>query len=87
MSHYQRLKRELVDSRGGHCWKCGEEQAKRLVFHHIGRDRFNVSVELWKIAHNKPGARALSVVKDEAEKCAVLCFVCRGKVRARLLDV
>lgn len=87
MSQFRLLKHVLVQSRGGHCWKCGREDLGSLRFHHIGRERYNVRVELFKIAHNKPGAVSINVLKDEVRRCAILCKDCEAKVLAGKLVV
>ena len=88
MSQFRLLKHVLVQSRGGHCWKCGREDLRVLRFHHIkGRKRYDVRVELFKIAHDKPGAVSINVLKDEVQKCAILCKDCEAKVLAGVLVV
>lgn len=87
MTKYQRLKTELINYRGGRCWKCGETELSVLQFHHVGRKRFRISRELWKIVFKKPGAIAFRCLIDEAHKCCVLCASCHAKVHAGKLEV
>ena len=65
----------LVDEAGGACVLCGYDRfAGALQFHHVdpSTKRFDLSL--------KGVARSLDTVREEAQKCVVLCANCHAEV-------
>jgi hypothetical protein len=73
------LKRRMVAYKGGKCEACGYDMCVRaLTFHHVnGADkRFTFAGN-----HN----RSWSVLRDELDKCVMLCQNCHNELHAGML--
>lgn len=71
------IKRRLVEEAGGSCVLCGYDGCiAALHFHHVdpSTKRFHLSL--------KGLARALDTVRQEAQKCVLLCANCHAEVEA-----
>ena len=70
-----RIKRELLQQRGGKCADCGyEKSVSALCFHHLNPEEksFNISGNnLIKISRME--------LEEEANKCEVLCLNCHSE--------
>lgn len=68
------LKRKCVQYKGGKCEQCGYSKCiGALTFHHI-----DPSQKEFTIAGNH--SRAWNVIKEELDKCALLCANCHHEV-------
>lgn len=73
-NRYNRARQFIVAYKLAHpCSRCGESDPRCLDFHHINPDEKVKPVS--KLAANSP----LSVVKEEMEKCEVICANCHRK--------
>jgi uncharacterized protein (DUF983 family) len=63
------------------CIVCGEDEPAALDFHHLdeGQKSFNLS----GIAYTKP----LAALREEVDKCVVLCASCHRKVHAGIIEL
>ena len=74
------IKRMLVNYKGGKCAKCGYDKCLRaLQFHHLDLDKkdFGVSAIL---------TRNISSLKEEVDKCILLCSNCHAEEHERLYE-
>lgn len=73
-------KEKLVDMLGGECSECGYDDCiQALDFHHVGDEKeFEISTRL--------GRSAWDTIKEEAEKCILLCSNCHRKMHCELED-
>ena len=75
---YIKYKQEAVDYKGGECVKCGYNKClMSLDFHHI--DPSTKSPDWKKMRH-----RPLRKIKDELDKCILVCRNCHGEIHAEL---
>ena len=66
-----------VKSQG--CCKCGEAELCVLDFHHLGRNKdFDIS--------KKRGSFSIEKLKNELEKCIVVCSNCHRKIHAGVIQ-
>jgi hypothetical protein len=73
----RKLKRVVIEEAGGACVICGYSRCPAaLQFHHLdpADKRFGLSL--------KGVARALDTVREEAQKCVLLCATCHAEVEA-----
>jgi transposase len=78
----RRVKALLVDEAGGACRLCGyAKYAGALQFHHLdpASKRFSLSL--------RGVTRAISVLREEARKCVLLCANCHAEVEAGVAAV
>jgi len=72
----ERIKRELIDRRGGKCCACGYSKSfSALCFHHRDPEEkgFNISgMRLTKISRAK--------LEEEVDKCDVYCLNCHSEL-------
>jgi hypothetical protein len=76
----QKIRRILVDEAGGRCAVCGYDRCVlNFHFHHVdpSTKRINMASD---------NGRALSVFREEAKKCVLLCANCHGEVEAGLIE-
>lgn len=78
----RKKKREWLDKVKGtkSCQKCGEDESVCLDFHHKEAKDFELSQ-----AVNRD--KSYEDIKNEIEKCVVLCANCHRKHHAGLIDV
>jgi hypothetical protein len=79
-----RLKKKLVDSKGGKCQVCGYSRCLiALDFHHIEESKKEFELS------QRDLTRSWKKIVDEAKKCVLLCANCHREVHAGLvvLDV
>jgi hypothetical protein len=70
---YLRYKQQAVDYKGGKCEKCGYNKCLAcLDFHHIDPSQKDPD---WR----KMNKRAFKNIKDELDKCTLLCKNCHGE--------
>jgi predicted Zn-ribbon and HTH transcriptional regulator len=73
------IKRKLVAERGGRCEECGYDRYEgALQFHHRDPTQKSFGISA------KGYTRSWSVVKEEADKCVLLCGNCHDEVEAGL---
>ena len=71
-----KLKEKAVQSKGGKCQSCGYTKCNRaLSFHHI-----DPSKKLFEVNSNKMFAVSWQRVKDELDKCILLCSNCHAEL-------
>lgn len=73
----RKVKRLVIEEAGGKCRLCGYGRCPAaLQFHHLDPSdkRFGLSL--------KGVARALDTVREEAQKCVLLCATCHAEVEA-----
>lgn len=82
MAVRKELKRELVESVGGCCVRCGyNKSVAALEFHHTGDNKENTVANLLTKAAGKNGDHfALAIA--EAKKCILLCANCHRESHA-----
>lgn len=77
---YQRIyrKRKAVEYLGGKCEQCGRTDLVSLTFHHINPHLKSYNISDWII--EKTGHKmSWETVKQELDKCQVLCFNCHKR--------
>lgn len=82
------IKDRAVDLKGGCCQKCGYNKCLRaLEFHHIRPQSksFNISAVTWKTEVDDLAVTWLRV-KQELEKCILLCANCHREVEEQKDD-
>lgn len=71
----RKVKQLLVEYKGGKCERCGYNKCvAALDFHHTGDKSFSISYKGHTIA--------LARLKEEADKCALLCANCHREEHA-----
>lgn len=76
----QRMKKKLVDYKGGKCELCGyNKSVYSLVFHHRdpNEKEFGITGK----------TKAYETLQKEADKCALLCANCHGEVHEGLVQI
>ena len=63
------------------CANCDEKEICCLTFHHLDKDEKNRKI--CKCLSNF----SRELIREEVNKCVVLCFNCHAKVEKNLLDV
>lgn len=67
------LKRQYVDYKGGKCSKCGYDKClKAMHFHHLDSSKKDFTI-------SGSHTRAWHVIKEELDKCALLCANCHAE--------
>lgn len=78
----KRLKQMAVEHKGGKCQICGYSKCiKALEFHHPDPNEkdFGMSDGGW--------TRAWSKIKEEIDKCVLVCANCHREIHAGLVDI
>ncbi len=76
----QRVKRELVEYKGGKCIICGYDKCIRsLGFHHTDQTKkdFSISGKSW----------SFDKLKKEVDKTILVCNNCHGEIHDGLIDI
>ena len=74
------IKKMLIEYKGGKCSRCGYNKCMRaLEFHHLNPTEkdFGISYQL---------NRSVPKLKEEADKCILLCSNCHAEVHQELFD-
>jgi hypothetical protein len=82
VTHRRRLKAILLSEAGGGCVICGYSRTPRaLEFHHVepSEKRFALS--------QKGITLSLAALREEANKCVLLCANCHAEAEDGLLDL
>ena len=75
------VKKRAVDYKGGKCQVCGYDRCIRsLDFHHVDPTKKEFSISEFK---NKK----IENLKNELDKCILLCSNCHGEVHDGILDI
>ncbi len=75
------VKRKAIDYKGGKCQICGYDKCVRsLDFHHVDPTKKDFAISEFK-------NRKIEKLKDELDKCILLCSNCHGEVHDGILDV
>lgn len=70
--HIQKIKDYIVEKKSCGCAICGEKDIACLDFHHINGKDFTISQSIRNVAFDK--------IKEEVDKCIVLCSNCHRKL-------
>jgi hypothetical protein len=69
-------KRQLVEETGGRCSICGyHANLAALVFHHIDSDQKDFKTDMRSLSN-----RRFEAVRDEIEKCTLVCANCHAEL-------
>jgi len=80
-AYRQEMKRKSVEYKGGKCEICGYSKSlAALTFHH--KDKSQKSFGL-----NDGRTRRWEIIKEEIDKCALLCHNCHAEHHAGLVDI
>lgn len=74
------IKKMLIEYKGGKCSRCGYNKCMRaLEFHHLDPTQkdFGISRQL---------NRSISKLKEEVDKCILLCSNCHAEIHQELFD-
>lgn len=73
------LKTKAIEYMGGACKKCGYNRCRgSLVFHHIDPTQKDFAIS------SKGYTRSWEKVKNELDKCVLLCANCHGEVHEEI---
>ena len=73
----KKLKASLVEYKGGKCERCGYNKCvEALDFHHL-----DPSIKEYGLSH-KGLTRSLEKLKEEADKCILVCANCHREIHA-----
>lgn len=76
----ERYKQLLVDYKGGACQICGYNRCiQALDFHHIDPDTKSFSIS--------GGTKSLDKLKQEVDKCILVCSNCHREIHAGLINI
>jgi 5-methylcytosine-specific restriction endonuclease McrA len=76
----EKIKQKCVDYKGGKCQICGYKKSLRgLIFHHRDPSQKDFGIRATKAA-----ATSWDVVKQELDKCDLLCSNCHAEVHDEL---
>lgn len=76
----QNVKRKLVEYRGGKCLICGYNRCiSNMVFHHRDPSKKEFGIGGKSQSFNR--------LKNEVNKCSLLCANCHGEVHAGLVNI
>lgn len=74
-------KKELIEYKGGKCKICHYNKCqKALQFHHI-------NPENKKFGISNTGITKIEILKEEADKCVLVCSNCHVEIHAGLIDI
>lgn len=77
----KRTKQRLVEYKGGECIICGYDKCiHALEFHHI-------TPEEKKFHLSHPNTRSLKLLKEEADKCILVCSNCHREIEYEVTDI
>jgi hypothetical protein len=80
MRRQRRLKQRAVDYKGSRCQRCGYDRyVGSLEFHHRDRSQKDFTFSQAKM-------KKFELVKDELDKCDLLCANCHREAHARLAE-
>ena len=68
-------KQKLIDEKGGGCARCGYTKLHALSFHHIEPSKKSFQLDIRHLTN-----RSWKVIKQEAEKCELLCLNCHAEI-------
>jgi hypothetical protein len=75
------LKQQAVDYKGGSCYSCGYWNClQALDFHHLDPEEKEFSI-------SEATKTTLESIKEELDKCILLCKNCHSEVHAGLLEI
>jgi len=78
----KRTKRELIEYKGGCCEICGYNKCDRaLVFHHLDPEEKDFGLSTRGLT------KSLEKLKEEADKCALLCSNCHMEIHDGLIEL
>lgn len=78
-SYARRRKQQAVDYKGGSCESCGyKEDNSALVFHHKNPHEKNFSIS--------QSRGSFENIKNELDKCVLLCFNCHAEVHEKIFE-
>ena len=78
----KRIKLQAIEYKGGFCQICGYKKCtKALHFHHLNPDEkdFNIAYK----AHTRSWKR----VKEEIDKCVLVCANCHAEIHDGIVDM
>jgi len=76
----KRLKQKAIEYKGGKCIICGYNKCNRsLDFHHICPSK--------KDFHIADGSRDFNKIKEELDKCILICKNCHGELHEGLITI
>ena len=76
----KRYKKLLVDYKGGKCQICGYDKCiQALDFHHIDPNIKSFSIS--------GGTKSLDKLKQEVDKCILVCANCHREIHAGIIDI
>lgn len=80
-SEYRReVKRKLVEYKGGKCKVCGYNRCTAaLEFHHLDPTKKDFSIS--------GGTRSFESLKDEVDKCVLVCSNCHKEIHQGLIKI
>lgn len=77
----KKVREMAVAYKGGKCQCCGYDRClESLEFHHLVRDKKNFGISA------KGYTRSWKAIKEELEKCVMLCANCHREWHACLID-
>ena len=78
MNWRRNKKLKLIEYKGGKCIMCGYDKCNRsLDFHHREPDKKDFDISSSKIM-------SWNLIKDELDKCDLLCRNCHGEVHEKI---
>jgi len=78
----QRIRQMAIDYLGGRCSVCGYDRCiEALEFHHLNASEKDFGIS------SKGYTRSWEVVKQELDKCVILCANCHREVHADMLQL
>lgn len=76
----KRTKQRLIDYKGGECELCGYKKCNRaLQFHHLNPEKKDFSISGKSLSFEK--------LKDEVEKCILVCSNCHSEIHDGLVTL
>ena len=78
----RKVREMAIEHKGGKCQNCGYKKClESLEFHHVRKDikSFGISA--------KGYTRSWKAIREELEKCIMLCANCHRELHAGLLDM
>ena len=76
----QRTKKKLVEYKGGKCKCCGyNKYIGNLTFHHLDPMKKDITISGTTISFEK--------LKNEVDKCELVCHNCHGEIHAGMITI